>query len=128
MRGQSTFGAVSRCCPTAPLYAVPEMVTHRRLSVPIALRAAARIGVGIEVAWRQRLLRRDGPFRPAPRGRRGQREPRTVWPYGLLMQGLTVSSRVAADASPSTPAAASDLEAGERRRSVGGLILVFAPE
>ena len=36
----------SRCWPTAPLYAFPEIVTRSRLSVPIAFAAAWRTGRG----------------------------------------------------------------------------------
>src|SRR6186713_1955232 len=46
MRGQSVLRADSLAWPKAPAYAVPAMVTQRRLSTPIACRAAARIGTG----------------------------------------------------------------------------------
>ena len=46
MRGQSTFFCASFCWPTAPSYAVPEIVTQFSLSFPIAWMAAARIGLG----------------------------------------------------------------------------------
>src|SRR4026208_945191 len=46
MRGQSVLRADSRAWPSAPAYAVPAIVTQRRLSVPMAWRAAVRIGAG----------------------------------------------------------------------------------